>query len=62
MSAKGQRKGSDRNRVNADQFAAKLLPIMRELQANGVTTYREIARTLTLRGIKTARRGDWSHV
>jgi hypothetical protein len=62
MSAEGQRKGSDRKRVNADQFAAKLLPLIRELQANGVTQYRAIARELERRGIRTPRGGDWSGV
>ncbi len=32
MSVDGRHKGSDRNRVNADQFAAKLLPTIRELR------------------------------
>jgi hypothetical protein len=60
MSTAGQRKGSDRGRVNADQFAAKLLSIIRELQASGVTEYRAIARDLERRGIRTSRGGDWT--
>jgi Recombinase len=62
MSGEHRQKGSDRNRVNADQFAAKLLPIIRELQASGVTEYRAIARELERRGIRTPRGGDWSGV
>ena len=62
MTIDGQRKDSERNRVNADQFAAKLLPLIRELQANGVTGYRAIARELERRRIKTSRGGDWSGV
>jgi hypothetical protein len=62
MSVAGQRKGSDRNRIQADNFAAKVLPVIRELQANGVTSYRAIARELERRGIRTARGGDWTQV
>ncbi len=54
--------GAQSNRAAADQFAANLAPLIRELQNNGVTTYREIARVLTLRGIKTARGGQWTPV
>jgi hypothetical protein len=49
-----------KSRENADRFAVNLAPLIRELQNNGVTTYREIARVLTLRGIKTARNGHWT--
>ena len=59
MSVGGQRKGADHNRIKADNFAANLLPLIRELQANGVTSYRAIARELERRGIKTARGGYW---
>ncbi len=62
MTVEGGHKRVDHLRVAADQFAAKVLPVIRELQANGVTRYRAIARELDRRGIKTARRGDWSHV
>ena len=43
----------------AVQFAAKLLPFIRELQASGVTESRAIARELERRGIRTSRGGDW---
>ena len=59
---KAQQKGSEKNRVVADQFAAKLEPLMRELQANGIATYRGIARELERRGIRTSRGGNWSGV
>ncbi len=59
---KASRLGTAKQREQADQFAANILPLIRELQDNGVRTYREIARTLTLRGIKTARGGQWSPV
>ena len=35
------------------------MPLVRELQANGVTTHREMARELERRGIKTPRGGNW---
>ena len=60
--AEGRHTGSEKNRVLADQFAAKLMPLIRELQANGVTTYREMARELERRWIKTPRGGNWSGV
>lgn len=44
----------------ADAFAVNALPIIRSVQAAGITTLRDIASTLTARGVKTARGGDWS--
>jgi hypothetical protein len=62
MTAEARQKGSEKNRVVADQFAAKLWPLIRELQANGVVTYRGIARELERRGIRTPRGSNWSGV
>src|SRR5262249_55429042 len=47
--------GAARNKTNADQFAANTLPIIREIQASGVTTLRGVARALTARGVPSAR-------
>ena len=47
------------NRAAADQFAANVLPIVREIQAAGRTTLREIAESLDARGVRTARGGRW---
>jgi DNA invertase Pin-like site-specific DNA recombinase len=47
------------HRAAADQFAANVLPIVREIQASGLTTLREIAAALNARGIHTSRGGDW---
>ena len=48
------------NRAAADKFAAKVLPIVREIQAAaGRTTLREIAESLNARGVHTARGGRW---
>jgi DNA invertase Pin-like site-specific DNA recombinase len=46
----------------ADAFAAKVRPIIREIQNSGVTSLRGVARALTARGIRTARGGDWTAV
>jgi len=47
------------NRAAADKFAAKVLPIVRDIQATGHTTLREIAESLNARGVHTARGGRW---
>lgn len=47
------------NRAGADQFAANVLPIVREIQATGATSLRDIAAALNARGIHTARGGAW---
>ena len=46
----------------ADTFAANVRPIIKEIQASGVSSMRGIARALSARGVKTARGGDWSDV
>ena len=43
----------------ADQFAANVLPIVREIQAFELTKLRDIAGALNARGIRTARGGAW---
>jgi DNA invertase Pin-like site-specific DNA recombinase len=43
----------------ADQFAANVLPIVREIQASGLMTLRDIAQVLNSRGVHTARGGQW---
>ncbi len=54
-----QAKGAAANREAADAFAANVLPVVRQLQAAGITTARAIAEALNSRGIRTARGGDW---
>jgi DNA invertase Pin-like site-specific DNA recombinase len=46
----------------ADQFAANILPVIHEIQANGATSANAVAGKLNERGIKTARGGKWTHV
>jgi hypothetical protein len=55
-----QRKGAAANRTNADQFAQNTLPVIKQIQASGVTTLQGIATALAARGIPTARGGDWN--
>ena len=37
------------------------MPVVRQLQAAGLTTMRALAEALNARGIRTARRGEWHH-
>jgi hypothetical protein len=54
-----QAKGAAANRKTADAFAANVLPIVRQIQAAGATTFRAIAAALNDRGVRTARGGAW---
>jgi DNA invertase Pin-like site-specific DNA recombinase len=54
-----QAKGVATNRKAADTFAGNVLPIVRQIQATGLTTHRAIAQALNDRGVRTARGGDW---
>jgi DNA invertase Pin-like site-specific DNA recombinase len=47
------------NKRAADAFAANILPIIRQLQACGVTSSKALADALNARGIRTARGGQW---
>jgi hypothetical protein len=47
-------------REAADRFAENTLPIVRQIQAIGVTSLRAIAVALAARGIPTARGGAWN--
>lgn len=46
------------SKAKADEFAANVRPIIRELRSTGMSL-RQIAATLDARGIKTARGGNW---
>jgi DNA invertase Pin-like site-specific DNA recombinase len=54
-----QAKGAATNRNSAETFAANVIPIVRQIQATGATTYRAIAQALNDRGVRTARGGAW---
>ena len=43
----------------ADNHAANVLPIIREIRKAGATTLREIADALNARGVTTSRGGKW---
>jgi DNA invertase Pin-like site-specific DNA recombinase len=47
--------GAAANKANAERFAANAIPIIREIQASGVTTLRGVARALNARGVQSAR-------
>jgi len=51
--------GRQRLRDKADRFAANVVPIIREIEASGVTSNLGIAKALNARGIPTARGGEW---
>ena len=46
----------------ADLFAANVRPIIKEIQASGITSLRGVAKALSARGVKTARGGAWTAV
>jgi DNA invertase Pin-like site-specific DNA recombinase len=58
--AEAQAAGAARVKVEADRFAANLLPIIREAQQAGASSLRAIAEVLNARGIRTARGGKWA--
>lgn len=52
-------KGAAANRERADVFADNVLPVVRQMQAAGVTSLAALAEGLNSRGIPTARGGTW---
>ncbi len=56
---KGSAIGVAANKEKADRFAANVVPIIREIEASGVTSNLGIAKALNARGIPTARGGQW---
>lgn len=57
-----QAKGARANADEATRFAANILPIIDQLRSGGVTSANKIAHALALRGVQTARGGEWSAV
>jgi hypothetical protein len=57
--SKAAQLGGQANREQADRFAAKVLPVIREMQKAGITSLRAIASALDARGVKTVRGGPW---
>lgn len=54
-----QLRGAASNSKAADAFAANVLPIVKSIQATGVTSLRGVAEVLNTRGVRTARGGQW---
>jgi hypothetical protein len=52
--AEAQRKGAESMKAAADAFAARLLPMIRDIERHGAPSLRAIAETLNARG------GTWS--
>lgn len=53
-------KGAATQAAQAVAFAANVMPIIRQVQAAGITSARGIAAALNARGVRTARDGQWS--
>ena len=57
--AEAQARGQVAQKADADSRAANVLPVIREIQAAGVTSLNAIAQTLNARGVQTPRGGQW---
>ncbi len=57
--ARASSRGAAGNRAKADQRAANVLPVIRDIERAGVTTLQGIAEALNARGIRTARGRRW---
>jgi DNA invertase Pin-like site-specific DNA recombinase len=53
------KRGAAANARGADAFASNIIPIVRSVQAAGITSLRGIAAALNARGIATPRGGRW---
>jgi DNA invertase Pin-like site-specific DNA recombinase len=60
--AEAAARGVESSKAAADQFAANILPVIREIQAGGAKSANAIAAALNKRGITTARGRKWTHV
>lgn len=54
-----QRRGSAANGRKADAFASNVVPVVRSIEAAGITSLAGIAGALNARGVRTARGGTW---
>jgi DNA invertase Pin-like site-specific DNA recombinase len=57
--ADAQARAHEVNRATAEAFAANVLPIVRQIQAAGVSGLQNLADALNDRGVRTARGGAW---
>ena len=58
--AKARISATARIKAGAEQFAANVLPVIREAQKSGASSLRAIAKVLNDRGVRTARGGKWA--
>lgn len=58
--ADARRPANEARKALADDHAARVLPVIREIEAAGAKTLRAIADALNARGIATARGGRWA--
>ena len=47
-------------RTSSDNWAANVLPIIKQIQGSGLTSLRQIAGALNARGINTRRGAEWT--
>jgi DNA invertase Pin-like site-specific DNA recombinase len=57
--ADAQARGMATNRATASAFARNVLPVIREVQAGGATSFQAIADALNARGVRAPRGGAW---
>jgi DNA invertase Pin-like site-specific DNA recombinase len=56
------KRGTAAVKAAARQFAANILPVIREIEATGATSHNAIAAKLNARNVRTARGRRWTHV
>jgi hypothetical protein len=54
--AKATANGAAGNRAKADQFAANIVPVVRDINAAGIRTLKGVAGALNARGVRTGAR------
>lgn len=57
--AKARARAAEGNRRSAENFAANVWPVIKQIRESGITSLRGIASALTARGVRTARGGTW---
>jgi len=60
--SEARRHAARARKESADRYSANVLPVIHEIQDNGVKSLRGIARALAARGVPTARGGAWTPV
>jgi DNA invertase Pin-like site-specific DNA recombinase len=58
--AEAQQRGAARTAEEARRSAENVLPVIRQVQASGISSLRGIASVLNARGVRTARGGRWA--